>query len=113
MVNSSYTYSVFGLAFSMFAIGGLVYWLPTFLLVVHEMPPARVSSWLGVTVPAAMVAGMMVGGWTGGPVFADQPSGPLPRAGRGGVGLDTLPPDRDLRPGRGRHLPRRLHGRSP
>ena len=31
MVNSSYTYSVFGIAFSSFAIAGLVYWLPTFL----------------------------------------------------------------------------------
>src|SRR5262249_35194609 len=33
MVNSSYTYSVFGLAFSSFAMAGLVYWLPTFLTV--------------------------------------------------------------------------------
>lgn len=63
MVNSSFNYSVFGLAFSMFAIGGLVFWLPTFLLVVHDMPAARVSSWLGVTVPAAMILGMVVGGW--------------------------------------------------
>ena len=63
MVNSSYTYSVFGLAFSMFAIGGLVFWLPTFLLVVHEMPAARVSSWLSLTVPAAMVLGIAIGGW--------------------------------------------------
>ena len=38
MVNSSYTYSVFGMAFSTFAIGGLVFWLPTFLMVVQEMP---------------------------------------------------------------------------
>jgi MFS family permease len=75
MVNSSYTYSVFGLAFSMFAIGGLVFWLPTFLLVVHDLPPARVSSWLGLTVPAAMIAGMAVGGWT-----ADRYSRINPRA---------------------------------
>ena len=33
MVNSSYTYSVFGMAFYTFAIGGLAYWLPTFLTV--------------------------------------------------------------------------------
>ena len=31
MVNSSYTYSVFGLVFSSFAVAGLVYWSPTFL----------------------------------------------------------------------------------
>ncbi len=30
MVNSSYTYSVFGIAFSSFALAGLVYWSPTF-----------------------------------------------------------------------------------
>ncbi|MFO0889151.1 MAG: MFS transporter [Isosphaeraceae bacterium] len=63
MVNSSYTYSVFGLAFSMFAIAGLIYWLPTFLTVVHEMPAARVSTWLTIAVPAAMALGMAVGGW--------------------------------------------------
>ena len=63
MVNSSYTYSVFGLAFATFATGGLIFWLPTFLLVVHDLPPARISSWLGVTVPAAMVLGMVIGGW--------------------------------------------------
>jgi len=75
MVNSSYTYSVFGLAFSMFAIGGLVFWLPTFLMVVHDLPQAKVSSWLGVTVPAAMVVGMAIGGWT-----ADRYSRINPRA---------------------------------
>ena len=83
MVNSSYTYSVFGLAFSMFAIGGLVFWLPTFLMVVQEMPPARVSSWLGLTVPAAIVLGIAVGGWLADRYFADQSAGPVPRAGRG------------------------------
>ena len=31
MVNSSYTYSVFGITFSSFALAGLIYWLPAFL----------------------------------------------------------------------------------
>jgi MFS family permease len=75
MVNSSYTYSVLGLAFSMFAIAGLVFWLPTFLTVVHELPPARVSAWLGLTVPAAMTLGMAIGGW-----LADRYSRVNPRA---------------------------------
>jgi MFS family permease len=75
MVNSSYTYSVFGLAFSMFAIAGLVFWLPTFLTVVHELPPARVSAWLGLTMPAAMTLGMAAGGW-----LADRCSRVSPRA---------------------------------
>jgi MFS transporter, Spinster family, sphingosine-1-phosphate transporter len=75
MVNSSYTYSVFGLSFSMFAIGGLVFWLPTFLMVVHDLPASSVSSWLGVTVPAAMVLGMVIGGW-----LADRYARIAPRA---------------------------------
>ena len=34
MVNSSYTYSVFGITFSSFALAGLVFWSATFLIVV-------------------------------------------------------------------------------
>ena len=75
MVNSSYTYSVFGLAFSMFAIGGLIVWLPTFLVVTHNVPSARANLWLAVIVPAAMVLGMVVGGW-----LADRYSRVNPRA---------------------------------
>jgi hypothetical protein len=73
MVNSSYTYSVFGLAFSMFAIGGLVFWLPTFLMVVREMPPARVSSWLSLTVPASIMVGIAAGGWLADRYFRINP----------------------------------------
>ena len=63
MVNSSYTYSVFGLAFSMFAVAGLVYWLPMFLTVVREIPAIQVSSWLSLAMPAAIVLGIGGGGW--------------------------------------------------
>ncbi|WP_246196609.1 MFS transporter [Aquisphaera giovannonii] len=63
MVNSSYTYSVFGLAFAMFAIGGLVYWLPAFLRAVHGLPDARVAGVIGLIVPAAAAAGIAAGGW--------------------------------------------------
>jgi MFS transporter, Spinster family, sphingosine-1-phosphate transporter len=73
MVNSSYTYSVFGLAFSMFAIGGLVFWLPTFLMVVQEMPAAQVSSWLSLTVPSAIIMGMAIGGWLADRYFKISP----------------------------------------
>jgi MFS family permease len=73
MVNSSYTYSVFGLAFSMFAIGGLVFWLPTFLMVVRAMPAARVGSWLSLTVPAAIMVGIAVGGWLADRYFRINP----------------------------------------
>jgi MFS family permease len=75
MVNSSYTYSVFGLAFSMFAIAGLIFWLPTLLMVVHDIPLARVGALLGLTEPAAMILGMVVGGW-----LADSYSRVNPRA---------------------------------
>jgi MFS transporter, Spinster family, sphingosine-1-phosphate transporter len=63
MVNSSYTYSVFGLAFSTFAIGGLIVWLPTFLVVVHDVPAARANLGLAMIVPTAMIVGMVLGGW--------------------------------------------------
>ena len=58
MVNSSYTYSVFGITFSSFALAGLVYWSPTFLTVAKGLtghqaeasagahdPPGRGVSW--------------------------------------------------------------------
>ena len=41
MVNSSYTYSVFGITFSSFALAGLVYWSPTFLTVAKGLTEAR------------------------------------------------------------------------
>lgn len=73
MVNSSYTYSVFGLAFSMFAIGGLVFWLPSFLMVVKEMPAERVTMWLSLIIPSAVVVGMLTGGWLADRLLAVNP----------------------------------------
>ncbi len=75
MVNSSYNYSVFGLAFSMFAIGGLIVWLPTFMVVVHDVPAARANLSLAMIVPVAMIVGMVIGGW-----LADRYSRVNPRA---------------------------------
>ncbi len=75
MVNSSYNYSVFGLAFSMFAIGGLIVWLPTFLVVVHDVPAARANLLLAMIVPIAMILGMIIGGW-----LADRYSRVNPRS---------------------------------
>jgi MFS transporter, Spinster family, sphingosine-1-phosphate transporter len=63
MVNSSYTYSVFGLAFASFAIAGLVYWLPTFLKVARGLAPAQADGSLGATLLAAAVLGIGAGGW--------------------------------------------------
>jgi MFS family permease len=75
MVNSSYTYSVFGMAFSSFAIAGLVYWLPTFLIVARAVPAAQANLPLGGTLLAAGVLGIATGGW-----LADQFAMDRPRA---------------------------------
>jgi MFS family permease len=75
MVNSSYTYSVFGLTFTTFAIGGLFYWLPSFLNGVRQFPADRVGPILAVVLPAAMWMGIAVGGW-----LADRWSRSNPRA---------------------------------
>jgi MFS family permease len=75
MVNSSYTYSVFGLAFSSFAIAGLIYWLPTFLTIAKGLPAAWVGLPLATTLFAAVVLGIAAGGW-----LADRCAPSRPRA---------------------------------
>lgn len=62
LVNSSYTYSVLGMAFYTFAIGGLVFWMPYFLSGTRGIPLEQATFALGlITVPAA-VLGMLAGG---------------------------------------------------
>jgi MFS family permease len=75
MVNSSYTYSVFGLAFSSFALAGLVYWLPTFLTIAKGLPAERVDGTLAATLLAAAVLGIAAGGF-----LADRFAARRPRA---------------------------------
>lgn len=75
MVNSSYTYSVFALAFSMFAVAGLVFWLPSFMTLVHGIPRARSASLISVAVPAAMLVGIGAGGF-----LVDRAATARPRA---------------------------------
>src|SRR6202040_4042562 len=55
LVNSSYNYAVFGMTFYTFAIGGLAYWLPTFLTVTKGIEPVRATQLLGLTTVAAAV----------------------------------------------------------
>jgi predicted MFS family arabinose efflux permease len=62
MVNSSYTYSVLGMAFYTFAFGGLAYWLPKFLTVTKHIPQARATSVLALISLLAAVIGMVAGG---------------------------------------------------
>jgi MFS family permease len=62
MVNSSFNYSVFGVAFSSFALAGLVYWLPAFLAAkgMADDPARRMS--IGLLLAAA-ATGTAAGGW--------------------------------------------------
>ena len=62
LVNSSFTYSVLGMAAYSFAIGGLVVWMPTYLNATRGVPLER-ANWLlgGITVVAAIL-GMLIGG---------------------------------------------------
>lgn len=75
MVNSSYTYTVFGMAAYTFAIGGLVVWVPKFLTITRGIPQERATWLLGFTTLAAAVIGMLLGGWV-----ADRWSRTNPRA---------------------------------
>ena len=63
MVNSSYTYSVFGLVFSSFALAGLVYWSPTFLVVTKGLTKDTTDLPLGLTLLGAAFLGTGTGGW--------------------------------------------------
>ena len=62
MVNSSYTYSLFGITFSSFAFAGLFYWSKAFLTVSKGFTVAFVDSLLGVSVLGAALAGTLAGG---------------------------------------------------
>ncbi len=74
MVNSSYTYSVFGITFSSFALAGLVYWLPAFLTSVKGLTREQADFPLGMTFLAAALLGTAAGGWV-----ADQYATAKPR----------------------------------
>jgi MFS family permease len=74
MVNSSCTYSVFGLTFSLFAASGLMVWLPSFLVAVQGMPRARVNIILAAVMPASIAVGIVGGGWLSERFSARNPS---------------------------------------
>lgn len=63
MVNSSYTYSVMGMAFYTFAIGGMVYWVPYYLVNTRGMAQDKATFALGLVTLGAASLGMSVGGW--------------------------------------------------
>jgi MFS family permease len=63
MVNSSYTYAVFGMCAYTFAIGGMLVWVPPYLFTTRGFDQARAGLLLGLITLAAAVIGMSVGGW--------------------------------------------------
>jgi len=75
MVNSSFAYTVLGMAFYTFAIGGLAPWLPTFLTVNKGIKLTEATSLLGLTTLLAALTGMTAGGW-----LADRLAVKNPRA---------------------------------
>ena len=73
MVNSSYTYVVFGLAAYTFAFGGLAYWLPSYMERVKGLDPDKAKLMVGLTTLAAAVVGMAAGGWLADRLAATRP----------------------------------------
>jgi MFS transporter, Spinster family, sphingosine-1-phosphate transporter len=65
MVNSSYTYSLFGITFSSFALAGLSYWSRAFLTVAKGLPEAVVDPTLGISFLGAAILGTLAGGLLG------------------------------------------------
>ncbi len=63
MVNSSYIYSVLGMAAYTFAIGGMLVWVPNYLFSTRGFDQARAGTILGVVTLGAAVLGMSAGGW--------------------------------------------------
>ena len=62
MVNSSYTYSVFGQAAYTFAVGGLLIWVPNYLFRTREFNQEQASTILGLVTLGAALCGMIAGG---------------------------------------------------
>jgi MFS family permease len=65
LVNSSYTYSVFGMAMFTFAIGALGLWAPSFLTDVKGFEKVKATSTLAGITAISSILGMSVGGWLG------------------------------------------------
>ncbi len=63
LVNSSYTYTLMGLAAYTFAFGGFAYWLPSYLERVRGIPRQDVGNVVALTGFAAALIGMLAGGW--------------------------------------------------
>jgi MFS family permease len=63
MVNSSYTYSVFGMAAYTFAIGGMLVWVPNYLYNTRRFPQDEATKILSLVTFFAAIVGTVGGGW--------------------------------------------------
>jgi MFS transporter, Spinster family, sphingosine-1-phosphate transporter len=60
-----YMLLVLGYAAYTFALGGLAFWMPTFLMRVHGVPVVQATSGFGAIVVVTGFVGTFVGGWLG------------------------------------------------
>ena len=90
MVNSSYTYAVFGMTAYTFAIGGLLVWVPSFLVETRGIDQGRATTILGVVTLVAAITGMSVGGWLADRLARTRPQRPVRRAGPGDARGDPV-----------------------
>ena len=60
--NSSYVFSVLGMAAYTFAIGGMLVWVPNYLFSTSGLDQARAGTILGVVTLVAAIVGMSAGG---------------------------------------------------
>ncbi len=60
-----YLLTVLGYAAYTFAVGGLAFWMPTFLERVRDIPAAQATTGFGAIVVVTGFAGTFIGGWLG------------------------------------------------
>jgi MFS family permease len=63
--RSPYLLTVLGYAAYTFAVGGLAFWMPTFLMRVRGIPSAQASTGFGAIVVVTGFLGTFAGGWLG------------------------------------------------
>jgi len=63
--QGSYALTVLGYAAYTFAVGGLAFWMPTFLERVRTVPVAQATTGFGAVVVVTGFAGTFFGGWLG------------------------------------------------
>lgn len=65
IANRSFAYTTLGMAAMTFALGGMAYWMPTFLTRLRGVPLDRANALFGGITVAAGLVGTFAGGWLG------------------------------------------------